>query len=375
MSTILHIAACPFPAPRGSQVFIAGSARGQVERGHRVAVACYANGEGEAPAGVELVRAARVPFAFGGSGPHPSKLAANLALARAVRRWSLENKPDLICAHNAEGPLVARLAGVAAPVFWEVHTRMQTELPRFLPGTAPLGRLLDLAAARSSDLAIALSDGGAHWVRELGIPTRLAPPAMDVQEVEGASASRARERWRLDDRVWAVYAGNADPYQDLGLLIDAMSRCERVGLLLVASDTSALAQHARQLGIHDERLRFVDSASFRDHIDAIDAADIGVLARGVCEGFPMKLFNYAALGKPTVAAGDSARPFPGVVAVPAGDATALARALQTLAQQPALRERLGREALRGARESSWSRRAERVEDILDAFRSGVTTSA
>lgn len=363
MRTILHIAACPFPAPRGSQVLIAGAASGQAAVGHRVAIACYANGEGTPPPGVEIIRGRAVPFAFSGSGPHPSKLLANGALIHAIRRWCGSERPDVIVAHNVEGPILARIAGVRAPVLWEVHTRMGAELPTFLPGTGSLGNVLDRAAASYSDAVITLSDAGASWLRTLHHRVVIAPPGIDIAELAQADPARARRRWKLDDRMWVAYAGNDDPYQDLPLLLDAMARCPGIGLLLVTAGDWQV--RCVQAGIEPERLRCVQTNSLTDHLDAIAACDIAASPRTVCLGFPMKLLNHAGLGRPTVAAGDSARPMPGVVAT-RGTAESFATAIQGLAESPDLRTRLGNEARAAAAKMTWRRRALQLDQVISS---------
>lgn len=333
-------------------MFIAGAARGLVEAGHDVTVACYANGQGTPPEGVHLVRAKPVPGAFGGSGPHPSKLLANASLARAVRAWAAVRPPDVVFAHNVEGPLVAKLAGLSAPVLWEAHTRMAEELPTFLAGTRAMGAALDHAAARCSDAAIALSDAGATWLRSLGLDTTVVPPAIDLGELRLPDRAEARARFDLDDRVWVVYAGNADPYQELPRLVEAVRRAPAVGLLLVADR----AQGVDVSGLSADRLRVVASGRFADHLAALAAADIAALPRTRCAGFPMKLLNHAGAGIPTVAAGDSARPIPGTIAVDA-DPRAMADAFSRLAADAALREGLGEAAREAARAMTWRRRA------------------
>ncbi len=86
---------------------------------------------------------------------------------------------------------------------------------------------------------------------------------------------------------------------------------------------------------------------------------------------PLKLFEYLAMGRPIVASdlpaireiltdGQSA------LLVPAGDAAALAAAIQRVAGDPALASRLAAGALALAPRFTWDVRAERLESALMA---------
>ena len=128
---IVHIAPMPFPASFGSQVYVANLCGALVRLGHDVTIACYNTGNGVIPAGVHLVRGRAVPGGdFVRSGPHWSRLAQDVALARAVSRLK---KVDIFHGHNVEGPLVTRLSAQRAPVVYGQHTSMREELPQWLP--------------------------------------------------------------------------------------------------------------------------------------------------------------------------------------------------------------------------------------------------
>ncbi|MDP7691774.1 MAG: glycosyltransferase, partial [Vicinamibacterales bacterium] len=85
---------------------------------------------------------------------------------------------------------------------------------------------------------------------------------------------------------------------------------------------------------------------------------------------PLKLFEYMASGRPIVASdlepirevltdGQNAR------LVPPGEPAALATAVRELLADPAQAEQLARTAFEQASSYSWSRRADRIEQLLN----------
>jgi glycosyltransferase involved in cell wall biosynthesis len=383
--SILQVGAFPFPTRNGSQVYLRSTARGLAQRGHRVAIACYHASDGAAPREVDLIRARRIPGAsFLHSGPHWSRPLQDLALSRQIQR-ALDRRPiDVIHAHNAEGPLVARWARGSRsrpPIILDLHAVMERELPSWFPEQASLarflGRVVDRAVLRSCDAAIAISEEGRDFLDESGVArVALIPPGVDLADLAGGKADRARKNWDLPDIPWVVYVGNSDPYQDLPDLLAAVAAVPNAGLLVVApSDLSALGAEAHRAGIGPERRRFVESRVFADALDALAVASIGVLPRRVCPGFPVKLLNYLALGVPVVAAPGSARPIAGVVK--AEGVHEISRMIAALLGDPDRRRSLG-EAARAEVTSKWTNavQAERLERFyLDVMQSTAEARA
>jgi glycosyltransferase involved in cell wall biosynthesis len=89
-------------------------------------------------------------------------------------------------------------------------------------------------------------------------------------------------------------------------------------------------------------------AALRDHVRAVDIVALPSLDVPAAWGqIPAKLFDGMAMAKPVVASSLNDMPeiLEGVgLIVPPGDVTGLANALVTLANDPGLRERLGRNA-------------------------------
>lgn len=374
---VLQVGAFPFPSHQGSQVYVSGMCRALAKRGHDVTLATYGHGEGDEPPGVRRLRAPVLPGSrFSRSGPHLSKVPLDGLLAATISAFLRRHPVDVIHAHNVEAPLVGvlakLLAGQRIPLVYNLHTSLEEELPAYwkagLAGrlATPLGRSVDQLLPRISAGCIALSQRSAVRLREQGaVNVHHVPPGVDLDELTGGDADRARRRWSLGEGPWVVYAGNADPYQDLDVLFEAMTRLPRAGLLIVSgSPLSPWQALADRLGIGPERLRLVQSASFADAKDALAAGRVAALPRATCAGFPIKLLNQLGMGRVTVAAEDSARPIEGVFSVPGRDPVALAGCLGAILEDPEMADRLGEAARRAVSARwTWDAQARRLKEV------------
>lgn len=351
---VVFVGPFPWPSPQGSQAYLAGQARALAARGHDVRVVVYGVGEGGELPGVSLIRARRVPGGdFAGGGWHRSRPLHDLALARALRRTLRERPADVVHAHNVEGPLVAALAGVEAPVVYDLHTRMAEELPAHfgrLGGFArPLGSAVDRLACAFADAGCAISDRAFDALVSAGLPTVHVGPGVDPAEL----VPRPGARERFGDGPIVVYTGNLDAYQDLPLLVDAMRGVPARLLVVTASDGDLPGAEV------------VRSTDWRDAVDALSVADLAVIPRRACAGFPIKLLNQLGMGVPTVMIEGAHQPLPGVVACAPGR---LADAIRALLADPDRRAELGQAAREEVRER-WTLDARAA--ALEALYSGA----
>lgn len=374
--SIVQVLAAPFPTRQGSQVYLQGLVRALARRGHRVTLACYGHSDGsDPPPGVTLVRTPRLPgYRNLRAGPDLVKPLLDAALATLVAR--LVPHADLLHAHNYEAPLAAWLgrAGRPVPVVYSAHNTLGEELPTYFRGRSSrwlasrAGNLLDRQVPRRADATLVLSERAVQALRDLGCPRpRCIPPGVAVEDLEGACPARARAAYELSHRAWVVYAGNPDAYQDLEILVRAVARVPHLGLILAsAASLEPWERVCGNLGIGRERRRMVMTGSWPEVRDLVAAADLAALPRTVCAGFPMKVLNYLGLGRPTVAARGSAPPIPGVVAVPDGNAQAMAAAMRDLAGNAAYRQALGEAGRRAVRTAwTWDSRVGSFEDVYE----------
>ncbi|MFI5370538.1 MAG: glycosyltransferase family 4 protein [Candidatus Eisenbacteria bacterium] len=189
------------------------------------------------------------------------------------------------------------------------------------------------------------------------------PEARRVRESLGAGIHRP---------LW-VCAARLEEQKGHAVLLEAAARVRGRGMdfvLALAGEGSlrpALESRARELGI-EERVRFLG------RVEAIGplllAADACVLP-SMWEGLPLSLLEAMARGRPVVASAVGGVPETnedGVHGrlVPAGDADALATALEELQRRPDVARQLGARAAERVRQRyTWARVIEAFEAVYD----------
>lgn len=359
------VAACPFPSLRGSQVLVRELAEGLAHAGHTVHVVTYPTAQHLAPVErIAIHRARKLPGLWTARPFGWQKVVLDVLLAwrllGVVRRQGIE----VIHAHNLEAPLLAYvirwLTGV--PVVYHAHNALADELPCYFRRALPramargLGVAFDRLLARGADAVIAPSDRLAAYlaVRGAARRVRVVPPVAPRL----AAAGESRNGSGQGAAPLIMYGGNLDPYQDLGCLMEGFLRlraAEPQARLVLVTHKGAHPRTvrrgerlSRQPGVSVEAL-----PSFAAALRRLAQADVLVCPRGTWSGFPIKVLNYMALGRPIVHARASAHAIDDGVTglvVDDGDAGALARAMLRLCRDRALGAQLGRQARAVARD-------------------------
>ncbi|BCS33208.1 hypothetical protein TBR22_A24350 [Luteitalea sp. TBR-22] len=317
--------------------------------GHEVRVVGPAAGDGGAPS-----RASRVKDWLPGVAFEAASAALNgpeyLSMRREIREW----RPDLVYKRHARydiGPaMAARTAGV--PMVLEVNAVYSARPYRDFEPQAlqPLARRMERAALRAATVVYAVSSPMAAQVEALAeracltLPNGADPDAFDPARVVAVSGP-----WSASGRVIVGWTGGLRPWHGLDLLVDAFAQLPSHVRLLLVGDGPVRAdveRQARTLGVADRV--FVTGRVGRDALPGYVAAmDIGVVAdERTAVASPMKLLEYMAAGKAVVAPDlpnlrDIVTPGQNGVLFPPGDMMALRSALARLAEDRALRARLG----------------------------------
>lgn len=255
---------------------------------------------------------------------------------------------------------------------FEVHT-----LPRSGPA-----RRLHLWSARRADAIVAISDHLHDWYRDRGFdPARLLVARDGVNlktflDLPDRAQARARLGISPQARV-AAYTGHfyrwkgADTLAAAAGLLPAPWQVHLVGG--IGGDFERLA------GLADgERLHVHPHRPQREAIQYAAAADVVVLPNsGESEisadyTSPLKLFEYMASGRPLVASDlpsirEVVRPDEHALLAPPDDPEALATAIQRLAADPELAERLAANAREYVEDFTWPVRARAIAGFVAAL--------
>ena len=387
------VAACPFPSPQGSQVFVGQMAERLAARGHDVHLLTYGQGAEQSGRGYRHHRIARVPGDDSRrSGPNLAKPLLDAMLAAKLAAITREHGVEVVHAHNYEAAVaaLAARARTGAPVVYHSHNLMGDELETYFDGTAAkalarmAGGLLDRTVPRLADHAIALCEWSAARLRAMGCrDTSLSviPPAVDD---EGPAVVTAGDRealgLRTDDFV-VGYVGNFDAYQNLPLLLEAYARLVRhdegqgggrLRLLLAAHAipgewTSRIAS----AGLGD-RVRLLEVAGHVEARRALAVSDVVGLPRRLGSGYPVKLLNSMSAAKAVIVAGCGSKVLrDGVDGLVVGDddAEAFALAIDRCRREPAVRGALGEAARHTFLERlTWDRVLPPIEAVYAGLR-------
>ncbi len=365
------VAGCPFPWPRGTPARILGMAQALCEAGHEVHVIAYPIGDLDRPLPFAVHRSAGLPlYRRTAPGADPLRLAFFLpALAATVAKVVGRQRIDVVHAHHYEGLLAAwparRLHGV--PVIYDAHTTLAGELPYYRLGlprdwTVAVGGWLDARLPRLADHIVATSRLIAGELVRSGMPLRditVIGNGIEDSFVAGPPPERVGDG--EGERI--VYAGNLAGYQGIDTLLEAFALVagKRPAARLVLLTDSAFERYAARadrLGIR-KRIDLEEPPSPKALVERLAGATLLVNPRAECPGYPLKLLNYMASGRPIVSFRDSAKGLThdrDAWLVDEPSARALAGAVLAVLDRPDGGASLGRTARdRVVRELTWSR--------------------
>ena len=373
---IVQVGTFPYPSPQGSQVYVRGIVRGLAQMGHTVDLVCYGHGIGdtriEEQMGVQIWRTPAIRgYQRMRAGPDIVKPLLDVLMALKLRNC----QPDIIHVHNYEAPFVAWMAkwlyphlrGI--PVVYSAHNTMEDELPTYFSKprirrlSARFGRVLDQQIPKRHAHSIVLREQSVQQLKLLGCShVSVVSPGIDPTEFLSVEELREIAPLEMSKGQWIVYAGNPDGYQDLHILMEALNRIPEVNFVFVSSSD---ATHWKRT---DGRTLYIQTNDFSVVQAIIEAADLAVIPRMNCTGFPIKLLNYLALGTVSICADGSSISAPGVVVVPNGNIDAIVREVGVYLNNEGLRDRMGNLAKEYAlNEFTWRAQAKKLTEIYQSL--------
>jgi D-inositol-3-phosphate glycosyltransferase len=351
---VLLVSAYYLPHVGGVERFTQNLARGLAARGHDVQVLCCRTEPGSAPADDDGVRVHRIPARnpferrLGVPWPVPSPRALLGAVRTLTRDVDVVLVNDVLYATS-----LAALRFSAAPVVLTQHVGVVPQRRRALDLLQRLAYRATRRAARRAAAHTAYNPQVAAWAARLwGVDVDVLPVASSPG---GAQGSRAEFGLR-EDRFVVLFVGRDAPKKRLELVLEAAD--QGYDLAVVTGREPPAQRHG---------VRFLPPLA-PDRLGALmRCVDAFVLpSRG--EGVPLSLQEAMTAGLPVVTtlnpgyeAYFSAEDVLAIEPEPA----ALRRALQRLAADPELRERLaGRSEDVARRHFDPDRFVEAYEELL-----------
>lgn len=314
------IAPTSFFADYGCHVRIFEEARGLQAQGHQVIICTYPNGN--PVAGLTIHRS------FGPPGPRRvvvgssrHKLYLDAALSLSAIKTALGFRPDIIHAHLHEGALIgAVLARVLrCPLLFDYQGSLTAEMQDhgFLkPGSLLLKptRLIENITNHAATAIVTSTRNAATLLeQDFGLRSPRVSTVADGVDTDRfrpdtlSHVERALLRARYGihpERQVIVYLGLLAPHQGTGLLLAAAQRViaqEPRAFFLIGGfpGNETYRQQAAQLGLQ-EHTSFPGRIHYREAEQFLALGDIAVGPKQSATEGNGKLYNYAAMGLPTV---------------------------------------------------------------------------
>lgn len=298
-------------------------------------------------------------------GSRQLALAGSRSITHARLLWRLVRaRPDVIHAHDVNTLPTAWLASVLVrcPLVYDAH-EISTDREGYRSIRKIVGwlekRLMPVATTITTTEARAKFFARAYLIRRpLVLQNR---PRFEII----ARTNRIREELGLTEpRPIVIYQGGLQQGRGLERLVDAAKQVEKAYFVFIGGGRLAdsLRRRALEAGIAD-RVRFIPTVPLTELPSYTASADIGVqpIENSCLNHFTTdsnKLFEYMMAGLPVVATRMPeirrivSRGEFGLL-VPDSDTDALARALNELANDEALRANLGARALETAKSMNW----------------------
>ena len=301
------------------------------------------------------------------------ELALQRRLLRLVKRALSRKRYDFVFHRASIYDLVgARLAKMAkAPVVAHLDAPFAVERAFHRMGYfARLHRRCMCRLGRSVHLVITVSPAAKDYYVRLGIPEEklLVLPNGISSRLLAQGIEAAKDHPPLSDPGICTigFVGSLSPWHRVDLLLRALAKLEdrfRATIVGCGAEYKGLRALAEKLGVA-ERVNWLGALPHEQAVGEIANFDIAVLPGTLPTGAPIKLFEYAAMARPTVAPDlPNLRTWFGedeMCYIRPNDLAALAEAIRGLASAPERARAMGRKAQERVRAYTWESIAEKI---------------
>lgn len=353
---ILLLAPQPFYAERGTPIAVRLLAESLCDMGHHVDLLTYPFGQDVEYPNLHIVRAARLPWIRSVPiGFSMNKIWMDIMLSGRLFSLARKGRYDVIHAvEESVFPALMLRWRHACPVIYDMDSSIPEQLDAQTRWGGWLSRLLNAAerwAIRHAAKVVAVSD-------DLADRARTYRDLRDVHVIQDVPLNEIRSEpvsERLADHVpenhlIALYVGNLETYQGMDLLLDGLEKLVprdlAVSVLIIGGSETDIRHYRQQAGQRqiDKRLHFLGPRPVARLGGYLEQADILLSPRLSGGNTPMKIYTYMASGRPIIATRLKTHTQvldEDCACLISATGQDLADALQTLAESPELRRRLG----------------------------------
>jgi len=379
---IAMVAACPFPYSRGTPIRIFRMAEALSQSGHEVHVVTYHLGSevNETPFKIHRIKDVKTYRKYSPGPTYQKLMVLDSLLAIKLYKFLKQNEIDIIHAHNYEGLLVSLFIRkqVKKPIVYDAHTLLESELPYYRLGLAEkikkiVGVHLDRWLPKRADHIITVTDRiKTKLIQDSAVIPDNITTIMNGVEQNHFNIKAENNKSFRNGKKTLIFTGNLAPYQGIDLLLRVFQQVlnERKEVrLLIISDSSFDYYEPLANALNIRNAIDVLRSDFATLPKYLAQADVALNPRIDCDGFPQKLLNYMAAGKPIVSFASSGRNLvhglTGLV-IEDGNIPSFANAVLQLLKDTALAKNFGVNARKYIfSRYSWKNTAEMTEAVYE----------
>ncbi|WP_167848777.1 glycosyltransferase family 4 protein [Methanolobus halotolerans] len=382
------VAACPFPANRGTPSRILRMAEALSLRNHQVHVVSYHINDSSIGMNNSLnIHRIKPFFNYDKMEPGPSfkKPFLDFLLAMKIVQVARKENIEIIHAHHIEGLVSSIIAAkmLRIPLIYDAHVHVTNELEIFgVFANESFGKKVTLFFEKMfvyrANAIVAVSAELGEILSSFGYPQAkiwVVPTGTNLEHFRNKTNSedkmKIKESLGLSEKEPLVmYTGTITPYQGLEHLINSMDILLRKvpSAKLVIIGGGSIEKYSKLCDDKkiSESVIFTDEKPFNEIPSLLSIADVAVSPRTEASGIPQKLTNYMAAGIPIVSFKGSAKILEhrktGYI-VENEDVEGFAGGIRELIENIELHDELAKNALEEVEKFTWPNLVQKCEDI------------
>ena len=391
----------PVFGSKGASVHVRALANALCELGHDVTVFCAKHGPDVTPAPFRMLKIDNTPASS--PAPNDDDPLAQRRLKETRYLADAERMRQTFAREHERQPFDAIYERYSLWSAAAVRASRQFGLPAIIEVNAPLlpeqrayrelardadAERIEHEVFSEAGAIVTVSAAVANYVIDHGgTPERVQVMPNGVDHALFHSDLTPRQLPETDGRFVVAFSGSLKAWHGVDVLLEAFRELNHrlAGMHLLVIGDGPMREWLQGFVRGAKLDGHVSFTGWRPHDEVaalLAGANVAVAPYPPLEDFyfsPLKLFEYLALGIPTVASDigqirDIIKPGSNGLLTPPGDAIALADALEVLALDEPLRQRLGQEAARTGRNFSWRGNAEKVVTTFETLAAPATTA-